>query len=231
MKPYSDLAKVIHKEGYIFITIFAAVTFVLGSFSTTLAWIGGICTVWCAYFFRNPERMTPISDDLIISAADGVVQKIVEVTPPAELELGDAPMIRVSVFLNVFNVHINRIPASGKILALKYHPGKFFNASLDKASIHNERQSVLMETKSGTKIGFVQIAGLVARRIVCDLEEDQEVLAGQRYGLIRFGSRADIYLPLKTALMVIEGQTCIGGETVIADMKKKVTDQPKFERR
>ena len=140
-------------------------------------------------------------------------------------------MLYFKFFLNVFNVHINRIPASGKILALKYHPGKFFNASLDKASIHNERQSVLMETKSGTKIGFVQIAGLVARRIVCDLEEDQEVLAGQRYGLIRFGSRADIYLPLKTALMVTEGQTCVGGETVIADMKKKVTEQPKFERR
>jgi phosphatidylserine decarboxylase len=140
-------------------------------------------------------------------------------------------MIRVSVFLNVFNVHINRIPANGKILALKYHPGKFFNASLDKASIHNERQSVLMETNNGTKIGFVQIAGLIARRIVCDLEEDQKVLAGQRYGLIRFGSRADIYLPLKTVLMVTEGQTCIGGETIIADLKKKITEQPKFERR
>lgn len=231
MKPYSDLAKVIHKEGYIFIAIFAAITFVLGSFSTNLAWAGGICTAWCAYFFRNPERVTPVSDDLIISAADGVVQKIVEVSPPEELNLGDKPMIRVSVFLNVFNVHINRIPASGKILALKYHPGKFLNASLDKASIHNERQSVLMETKKGTKIGFVQIAGLIARRIVCDLEEEQEVLAGQRYGLIRFGSRADIYLPLKTAIMVTEGQTCIGGETIIADMSKKLTDQPKFEQR
>jgi phosphatidylserine decarboxylase len=231
MKPYGDLAKVIHKEGYIFVTIFAVATFVLGSFSTTLAWVGSICTVWCGYFFRNPERVTPISDDLVISAADGIVQKIVEVTPPPELNLDNEPMIRVSVFLNVFNVHINRIPASGKILALKYHPGKFLNASLDKASVHNERQSVLMQMKNGTKIGFVQIAGLVARRIVCDLEEDQEVLAGQRYGLIRFGSRADIYLPLKTAIMVTEGQTCIGGETIIADMTKKVTDQPVFERR
>ncbi|GAB4163589.1 MAG: phosphatidylserine decarboxylase [Rickettsiaceae bacterium] len=231
MKPYSDLAKIVHREGYIFIIIFAATTFILGSFSSTLGWIGGICTVWCAYFFRNPERMTPIADNLIVSAADGVVQKIVEVAPPAELNLGNEEMIRVSVFLNVFNVHINRIPASGKILSLHYHPGRFFNASLDKASVHNERQSVLMETKNKTKIAFVQIAGLVARRIVCDLEEEQEVLTGQRYGLIRFGSRVDIYLPIKTAIMVTEGQTCIGGETIIADLNKNKSDEMQFERR
>jgi phosphatidylserine decarboxylase len=231
MKPYNDLAKMIHREGYIFIIIFAAITFVLGSFSTTIGWLGAICTVWCAYFFRNPERVTPIGDDLVISAADGVVQKITEVIPPSELDLGDKEMLRVSVFLNIFNVHINRVPASGKILSLQYHPGKFFNASLDKASIHNERQSVLMETKNGIKIAFVQIAGLVARRIVCDLEEEQEIKAGQRYGLIRFGSRADIYLPLNTALLVSEGQICVGGETIIADLKMKKSAQPKFERR
>lgn len=230
MKPYNDLAKMIHREGYIFIIIFAAITFVLGSFSTTIGWLGAICTVWCAYFFRNPERVTPIGDDLVISAADGVVQKITEVIPPSELDLGDKEMLRVSVFLNIFNVHINRVPACGKILSLQYHPGKFFNASLDKASIHNERQSVLMETKNGIKIAFVQIAGLVARRIVCDLEEEQEVKAGQRYGLIRFGSRADIYLPLNTALLVSEGQICVGGETIIADLKMKKSAQPKFER-
>jgi len=231
MKPYKDLAKVIHREGYIFIIIFAAAAFVLGSFSTTFGWLGGICTLWCAYFFRNPDRMTPVGDDLVISAADGIVQKIREVVPPSELDLGDSEMIRVSVFLNIFNVHVNRIPASGKILSLQYHPGKFFNASLDKASIHNERQSVLMETKGGTKIAFVQIAGLIARRIVCDLEEEQKVDSGQRYGLIRFGSRVDIYLPLKTAILVTEGQTCIGGETLIADLKRKKTEQPKFEKR
>jgi phosphatidylserine decarboxylase len=140
-------------------------------------------------------------------------------------------MIRISVFLNVFNVHINRVPATGKILALNYHPGKFFNASLDKASIHNERQSVLMETINGTKIAFVQIAGLIARRIVCDLEEDTEVKAGQRYGLIRFGSRADIYLPLKTAILVAEGQTCVGGETILADLNMKQSSALKFETR
>ncbi|MFK7973780.1 MAG: phosphatidylserine decarboxylase [Rickettsiaceae bacterium] len=231
MKPYSDLAKIIHKEGYIFIIIFAAITLLLGSFSTTLAWIGGICTIWCAYFFRNPERITPVDDNLIVSAADGVVQKIVEVSPPTELGLGDESMIRVSVFLNIFNVHINRIPVSGKIISLQYNPGKFLNASLDKASIHNERQSVLIETTNKTQIAFVQIAGLVARRIVCDLEEEQEVLAGQRYGLIRFGSRVDIYLPLKTAIMVSEGQTCIGGETIVADLGKKKSSEPEFVKR
>lgn len=229
MKPYSDFAKIIHREGYIFIIIFAAVTFVLGSFSSTLGWIGGIFTVWCAYFFRNPDRVTTVGDDLIISAADGIVQKITEVIAPVELNLGNEEMIRVSVFLNIFNVHIQRAPANGKILSLHYHPGKFFNAALDKASIHNERQSVLMETNNGTKVAFVQIAGLIARRIVCDLEEEQEVKAGQRYGIIRFGSRVDIYLPIKSAIMVSEGQTCVGGETVIADLNKKKSDQIKFE--
>jgi phosphatidylserine decarboxylase len=231
MKPYNDLGKVIHREGYIFIIIFAVFAFILASLSSSLGWIGGICTVWCAYFFRNPERVTPVSDDLIISPADGIVQKITEITPPAELGLGDQEMIRISVFLNVFNVHINRVPATGKILGLHYHPGKFFNASLDKASIHNERQSVLMETINGTKIAFIQIAGLIARRIVCDLEEDTEVKAGQRYGLIRFGSRADIYLPLKTAILVAEGQTCVGGETVLADLNMKKSSELKFETR
>lgn len=221
MKPYNDLGKAIHREGYIFIIIFALISFTLGSFSVSLGWIGAICTAWCAYFFRNPERVTPIDDDLIISPADGIVQKITEVTPPGELGLGDPGMIRVSIFLNIFNVHVNRIPATGKILSLHYNPGKFFNASLDKASLHNERQSVLMQTVNGTKIAFVQIAGLIARRIVCDLEEENEVTAGQRYGLIRFGSRVDIYLPIKTAISVAEGQTCIGGETIIADLKMK----------
>lgn len=229
MKPYSDLAKIIHREGYIFIIIFAVITFVLGSFSTTFGWIGTISTLWCAYFFRNPERVTPVNDNFIISPADGIVQVIKEVTPPSELGLGDDEMIRISIFLNVFNVHINRVPATGRILQLHYHPGKFFNASLEKASIHNERQSVLMETVNGVKIAFVQIAGLIARRIVCDLEESQTVKAGQRYGLIRFGSRADIYLPLKTAILVSEGQTCVGGETVLADMDLSKSSQPKFE--
>ncbi|MCP5369712.1 MAG: phosphatidylserine decarboxylase [Rickettsiaceae bacterium] len=231
MKPYNDIAKIIHKEGYIFISIFAIITFLISSFSTNLAWIGIISTMWCAYFFRNPERITPVGDNLIISGADGIVQSISESSPPAELGLSPDPMIRVSVFLNIFNVHVNRVPASGKILALKYFPGKFFNASLDKSSIHNERQSVLMETNNGTQVIFVQIAGLIARRIICDLEEEQDVLAGQRYGIIRFGSRVDIYLPLNTTIEVEIGQTCIGGETIIADLTKKKSDQKSFVRR
>jgi phosphatidylserine decarboxylase len=231
MKPYSDITKIIHKEGYIFIIIFAVISCIVGTFSGVFGAIGAIATVWCIYFFRNPERLTPSNDNLIIAAADGIVQSIKEISPPAELNLGDEEMIRISIFLNIFNVHVNRIPASGKILSLHYHPGKFFNASLDKASIYNERQSVLMETKDKKKIAFVQIAGLIARRIVCDLEEGNEVQAGQRYGIIRFGSRVDIYLPLKTAILVAVGQTCIGGETVVADMKMKKSEEPKFEQR
>ena len=228
MKPYSDLTKIIHREGYIFIIIFAVVTFILASFSAKLGLAGIVATIWCIYFFRNPSRTTPQGEHLVISAGDGVVQSIVEASPPPELEIGDAPMIRVSVFLNIFNVHVNRVPASGKILKLHYNPGKFLNASLDKASIHNERQSVLMENKHGQNIVFVQIAGLVARRIVCDLEEDTKVQAGSRYGIIRFGSRVDIYLPLKTAILVTEGQTVIGGETIIADFNRKKTEEYKF---
>jgi phosphatidylserine decarboxylase len=231
MKQYSDFSRIIHREGYIFIISFAAITFLFASFSAALGWIGFILTIYCAYFFRNPDRFTPVADGLIVSPADGVVQRIVEATPPPELELGEETMIRVSVFLNIFNVHVNRIPATGKILALHYNPGKFFNASLDKASIHNERQSVLMETVDGHKIVFVQIAGLIARRIVCDLEEGNDVSVGSRYGIIRFGSRVDIYLPLKTAILVTEGQICVGGETILADFKLKKTSEPKFEKR
>jgi phosphatidylserine decarboxylase len=229
MKPYSDLTKIIHREGYIFIVIFAVITFVTYSVSNILGSFALIALFWCAYFFRNPERATPLGENLVISPADGIVQSIKETAPPVELNLGDAPLIRVSIFLNVFNVHVNRVPADGKIIALHYNPGKFFNASLDKASIYNERQSVLMETPAGRKIAFVQIAGLIARRIVCDLEEGSEVLAGQRFGIIRFGSRMDVYLPLNTKITVGEGQTCIGGETVIADFN--LEDNYKFATR
>ncbi|WP_341763826.1 phosphatidylserine decarboxylase [Candidatus Tisiphia endosymbiont of Beris chalybata] len=231
MKQYSDFARIIHREGYIFIISFAVVTFLLATFSSTLGYIGFIITIWCIYFFRNPDRFTPIDDDIIVSPADGIIQKISEAIPPAELGLGEQEMIRISIFLNIFNVHVNRIPANGKILSLYYNPGKFLNASLDKASIHNERQSVLMETKGGNKVIFVQIAGLIARRILCDLEEEAEVKAGERYGIIRFGSRVDVYLPLKTAICVTEGQTAVGGETIIADFKMKKISELKFERR
>lgn len=219
MRHIGDLSKIIHKEGYIFIVVFAAVSFLFSSFSTSLGIIGFILTAWCVYFFRNPERHTPIIDDSIIAPADGVIQSIVEASPPQELGLGDKEMTRISIFLSVFNVHVNRIPVDGKVIALHYHPGKFFNASMDKASIHNERQSILLETSDKVQIACVQIAGLIARRIVCDLEEGDEVKAGARFGIIRFGSRVDVYLPRKTAVLVCEGQTCIGGETILANLK------------
>ncbi|WP_347938564.1 phosphatidylserine decarboxylase [Rickettsia oklahomensis] len=231
MKQYNDVFKIIHREGYIFIASFALVSFLLASFNAKLGCIGFIATVWCIYFFRNPDRYVPINDDLVISPADGIIQEIKEALPPPELGCGDVAMIRVSIFLNIFNVHVNRIPVNGKILALHYNPGKFFNASLDKASIYNERQSVLMETDQGQKIVCVQIAGLIARRIVCDLEEGNEVKMGERYGIIRFGSRLDVYLPLKTALLVSKGQTTIGGETILADFGRKKTAEFKFERK
>lgn len=229
MKQFSDISKLIHREGYIFVVLFAAATFLCASFSNTLGWIGLFATLWCIYFFRNPDRVTPVDDDLVISPADGVVQMITEAAPPSELNLGDKEMLRISVFLNVFNVHVNRNPVSGKVVGLHYNPGKFFNASLDKASIYNERQSVVVETKDGTKVIYVQIAGLIARRIVCDLEEGMEVSAGERYGIIRFGSRVDIYLPIKTVPLVHVGQTCIGGETILANFKSTKIAPPKFE--
>ncbi|KJV57193.1 phosphatidylserine decarboxylase family protein [Orientia chuto str. Dubai] len=221
MIPIQDFSKIIHKEGYIFIVISAAVTFLFGSFSPILGWIGAIVTIFCVYFFRNPNRVVPIDTGLVISPADGKIQSIIYATPPPELGLPEEELLKISIFLSIFDVHVNRIPADGKIVSLNYNPGQFINASLDKASIHNERQSVVMETTDKQQIIFVQIAGLIARRIVCDLEEGNEVSAGDRFGIIRFGSRVDIYLPKKTVPLVDVGQTCIGGETILADFKSK----------
>ncbi len=218
----------IHKEGYIFIIIFLIVTLILSSFSDILAFVGIVATVWCVYFFRNPDRVVPLGDNLIISPADGVVQKIEKVAPPKELDMSKEERIRVSIFLNVFNVHVNRVPASGTIKKLHYHPGKFFNASLDKASEFNERQEVLMEMKNGEEVAFSQIAGLVARRIVCDLEAKQHVEAGDRFGIIRFGSRMDVYLPHGVNPLVSVGQTMIGGESIIADLSNQAGREGKL---
>lgn len=216
-----DFIPSIHKEGYMFIIIFLVVTLFLSSFSNTLGTLGLIASLWCCYFFRDPERVVPVGDNLVISPADGVVQKIEKVAPPKNLEMGEEPRTRVSIFLNVFNVHVNRVPASGTIKKLHYYPGKFFNASLDKASVFNERQEVLMELKNGKEVAFSQIAGLIARRIVCDLEEKQEVKAGERFGIIRFGSRMDVYLPQDVEPLVAVGQTMIAGESIIADFSDK----------
>jgi phosphatidylserine decarboxylase len=212
----------INKEGYFFICTFAALSFIIGMFASVLGKIGAILTLWCIYFFRDPERVTPMGDSLIISPADGVIQDISQVLPPQELGMSEEPLTKISIFLNVFNVHVNRVPASGKIISLIYHPGKFFNASLDKASIHNERQSVLMQATTGQQIAFVQIAGLIARRIICNLEENSSVSAGERFGIIRFGSRMDVYLPKGVLPQVMVGQTAIGGETILADLSTSV---------
>jgi phosphatidylserine decarboxylase len=216
-----DFIPPIHKEGFIFVIIFLAVTILLLTFSKTLGILGLIASLWCFYFFRNPDRIVPVGEDLIVSPADGIVQKIEEVAPPINLDMGSEPRIRVSIFLNVFNVHVNRVPASGTIKKLYYHPGKFFNASLDKASEFNERQEVLMTMKNGEEVAFSQIAGLIARRIVCDLNNDQPVKAGERFGIIRFGSRMDVYLPKGVAPLVSLGQTMIAGESIIADLSSK----------
>ncbi len=208
----------IHPEGWRFIGIFALVTLVIGFFWSPFLFIGGVLTAWCAYFFRNPERITPVRDGLMVSPADGVVQMIQQAPPPPELEMGDAPLTRISIFMNVFNVHVNRSPVDGRVEKLAYRPGKFLNASLDKASEHNERQSVRMKLADGRDIAFVQIAGLVARRILIWIEEGRNLAAGERFGLIRFGSRVDVYLPDGVSPLVCTGQTAIAGETVIADL-------------
>ena len=209
----------IHRAGWPFVGLFAAVSVALTYVAEPLGWIGALLTLWCAYFFRDPARVTPTRSGLVISPADGVVQSVEPAVPPPELEMGEEPRPRVCVFMNVFNVHVNRTPCDGTITRLVYVKGRFFNASLDKASEFNERQCVRMTTTEGNDIAFVQIAGLVARRIVCGLSEGQPVLAGERFGLIRFGSRVDVYLPAGTAPLVVPGQKTIAGETVIADVR------------
>ncbi|MHA1597809.1 MAG: phosphatidylserine decarboxylase [Alphaproteobacteria bacterium] len=201
----------INPAGWPFIGLFAAITVGLFQLSDPFGWVGVILTVWCVYFFRDPDRTTPVRDGLFISPADGVVQLIDSATPPAELDMGDAPRPRVCVFMNVFNVHVNRIPIDGEIRTIAYRPGRFFNASLDKASEFNERMSIRMTTKDGADIAFVQIAGLVARRIKCDISEGQTVKAGERFGLIRFGSRVDVYLPDGVTPLVCVGQNRVAG--------------------
>lgn len=213
----------INAEGWRFIAIFAVVTAILGLFSCALFWAGIVLTCWCVYFFRDPVRSVPTRHGLVLSPADGLVQKIASVVPPAELGLGDAERIRVSIFLNVFDVHVNRIPIAGKVTALHYHHGAFFNASLDKASEENERQYIGVTMNDGRTLGFVQIAGLIARRIVCDLKQGQEVASGERFGIIRFGSRVDIYLPQGAQPLVVVGQRAVGGETVLADLESAET--------
>ena len=209
----------IHPDGWRFIGIAALATLVLFWLWEPLGWIGLIVTLWVAYFFRDPWRVTPIRDGLVVAPADGLVVSVEQAVPPRELGLGDAAMMRIGIFLNVLDVHVNRMAMSGRVVKLAYSPGKFLNASFDKASEENERMAIRLASSEGPDIAVVQIAGLVARRIVCNLVEGQEVVAGQRFGLIRFGSRTDVYLPPSWAVLGIVGQRVIGGETVIADAR------------
>ena len=209
----------VHREGYPFVLGAAAVTLVL--FFTgldPLAWVFVVLTLWCAYFFRDPERVTPSRKGLVISPADGRISSISTLIPPPELDLPREPHVRISVFMNVFDVHVNRSPLEARIARIAYVPGAFLNAELDKASEDNERNSLVIGTPQGA-IGVVQIAGLVARRIVCFAREGQAVNAGERFGLIRFGSRLDVYLPDGAKPLVSVGQTAIAGETVLADFR------------
>ena len=209
----------INRAGWPFIGIALVAAVVLGLLWEPLFWLGLLAAAYCAYFFRDPPRVTPTRVGLVLAPADGLVQPIVRAVPPPELELGDQPLTRVSIFLNVFNVHINRVPIDGTVAALSYRPGKFVNAALDKASEDNERMAIKVTTYDGVDLGFVQIAGLVARRIVCNLKADEPVRAGQVFGLIRFGSRMDVYLPDGVAPLVSPYQTAVAGETVIADLQ------------
>lgn len=208
----------VHPEGYPFIGAFALASLILFWIWTPLGWIGTVLTVWCALFFRDPPRVAPSREGLVIAPADGRISRIVTVVPPKELELGDRPLPRISIFMSVFNCHINRSPVAGRVERIVYRAGKFINADLDKASEDNERNSLVIAT-AGARIGVVQIAGLVARRIVVFVKEGQGVAAGERFGLIRFGSRLDVFLPEGMRPLVAEGQTAIGGETVLADLK------------
>lgn len=206
----------IHREGWPYIAAFAGAAVLLGLFSISLFWIGLILTGWCAYFFRDPERVTPVDDRLVVSPADGVISAVGPAVPPAELGLGNVEMTRVSVFMDVFSCHVNRAPVRGRIARIEHRPGKFLNAELDKASSENERNGLVIESPNGL-VAAVQIAGLVARRIVCWAEPGTNIGIGERFGLIRFGSRVDVFMPKGVALRVAIGQTAVAGETVLAE--------------
>lgn len=225
MRLTDTFIKPMHPEGRRFVAIFAAITLGLFFLAEPLGWIGVGLTVWCYYFFRDPERITPQRDGLIVSPADGVISLIEKAVPPKELGMPDAALTRISVFMSVFNCHVNRAPIGGDVAAIAYRPGKFLSASLDKASEDNERNSLRIGLSDGRDLAVVQIAGLVARRIVCFVKPGDALSTGERFGLIRFGSRLDVYLPDGVAPLVSVGQTMIAGETVLADIGATIHDE------
>jgi phosphatidylserine decarboxylase len=215
----------LHPDGWKFFAIGAVVTIVLLLLWRPAGWLALIVTLWIAYFFRDPWRVTPTRAGLVVSPADGIVVTLAQAVPPAELAMGSAPATRIGIFLNLLDVHVARAPLAGRVVARNYIAGRFINASLDKASEHNERLALRLAPNDGAEIGCVLIAGLVARRIVCPLGEGQIIAAGERIGIIRFGSRVDLYLPPEYVSLVVPGQRMVGGETVLAD--RAATEPPR----
>jgi len=209
----------IHPQGYPFIGGFALASLILFWLWSPLGWLGTVATLWCAYFFRDPPRVTPVRDGIVVAPADGRVSQIANAVPPRELELGGRPLPRISIFMSVFDCHVNRSPVAGRIERMIYRAGEFLSADLDKASEDNERNAFVIATGSGARIAVIQIAGLIARRIVPFVREGEAVAAGSRIGMIRFGSRVDVYLPEGARALVAEGQTALAGETVLADLR------------
>jgi phosphatidylserine decarboxylase len=215
----------VHSDGYRFVGIGVAVALFFFWLWPPLAWVAVLVTAWIAYFFRDPPRVTPLRDGLIVAPADGRISAIERIRPPAELGFDDAERVRVSIFLSIFDVHINRAPVAGRIARSVYVPGAFLNAALDKASEENERCALVIAKPDGTEVGVVQIAGLIARRIVTFVREGDSIGAGERFGLIRFGSRVDVYLPPGHGVLVAVGQRAVGGETVLSDSKSDETER------
>jgi phosphatidylserine decarboxylase len=228
LETITDTMAPVHRDGHKFIAIGLGVTLILFLVWPTLGWIAALVTAWIIYFFRDPDRVCPLREGLVVAPADGKVSLIEKLRPPAELGLGDEERVRVSIFLSVFDVHIQRAPLAGRIIRSLYIPGAFLNAAVDKASEQNERRSIVIETAAGIKVGVVQIAGLVARRIVTFSEEGDSLGVGERFGLIRFGSRVDTYLPVGASPLVAVGQRAIGGETVLSDLR---STEPESEAR
>jgi phosphatidylserine decarboxylase len=214
----------IHPAGWPFIFLFILVSAVATYFWAWFVLPGSFLSLWCIYFFRNPKRTTPVSDHLVISPADGRVLSTGIMPVPDDLDLPKGEWRRISIFMNVFDVHVNRAPVAGKVIATSYHKGAFLNASLDKASEQNERQNMVLEMASGQAVGVVQIAGLVARRISLEAAVGDHLNIGQQYGIIRFGSRVDVWLPASTPVAVLAGQTAVAGETILADLSGAMTE-------
>jgi phosphatidylserine decarboxylase len=209
----------LHPDGFKFVAIGVVATLLFFVVWAPAGWAAAVATLWMVYFFRDPWRVTPARPGLLISPADGIVVSLAAATPPPELAMGDAAVVRIGIFLSIFDVHVTRAPVGGRVAAMRYTKGRFVNANLDKASDDNERLALRIAAPEGPDVAFVLVAGLIARRIVCDLYEGQEVATGQRVGIIRFGSRVDIYCPSPYVPMVVAGQRMIGGETVLADRR------------